>query len=55
MIKHDVVIVGSGLAGMRAALEVCKDMDVAILSKAIQRKRNLRAHRRSFPNIHMTL
>ena len=33
MIKHDVVIVGSGLAGMRAALEVCQDMDVAILSK----------------------
>lgn len=33
MIKHDVVIVGSGLAGMRAALEICKDLDVAILSK----------------------
>jgi|TARA_B100001964_G_scaffold52660_2_gene59636 succinate dehydrogenase/fumarate reductase flavoprotein subunit len=33
LIKHDVVIVGSGLAGMRAALEVCKDLDVAILSK----------------------
>ncbi len=33
MIKHDVVIVGSGLAGMRAALEVCKELDVAILSK----------------------
>lgn len=33
MIKHDVVIVGSGLAGMRAALEVCKELDVAVLSK----------------------
>ncbi|MBI4384690.1 MAG: FAD-binding protein [Nitrospinae bacterium] len=33
MIKHDVVIVGAGLAGMRAALEVCKDLDVGILSK----------------------
>ena len=33
MIKHDVVIVGSGLAGMRAALEVCEGLDVAILSK----------------------
>ncbi len=33
MIKHDVIIVGSGLAGMRAALELCKDLDVAILSK----------------------
>lgn len=33
VIKHDVVIVGSGLAGMRSALEVCKDLDVAILSK----------------------
>jgi len=33
LIKHDVVIVGSGLAGMRAALEVCKDLDVGLLSK----------------------
>ena len=33
MIKHDVVIVGSGLAGMRAALEVCENLDVAVLSK----------------------
>ena len=33
MIKHDIVIVGSGLAGMRAALEVCEGLDVAILSK----------------------
>ena len=33
MIKHDVVIIGAGLAGMRAALEVCKDLDVAVLTK----------------------
>ncbi|CAI2717954.1 FAD-binding protein [Nitrospina watsonii] len=33
MIKHDVLIVGAGLAGMRAALEVCKELDVGILSK----------------------
>jgi succinate dehydrogenase / fumarate reductase flavoprotein subunit len=33
MFTHDVVIVGSGLAGMRAALEVCRDLDVAIISK----------------------
>jgi len=33
LIKHDVVIVGSGLAGMRAALEVCENLDVAVLSK----------------------
>ncbi|MEE9165589.1 MAG: FAD-binding protein [Nitrospinota bacterium] len=33
MIKHDVIIVGSGLAGMRAALEVCKDFDTAIITK----------------------
>ena len=33
MIKHDVLIVGSGLAGMRSALEVCKDLDVGLLSK----------------------
>jgi hypothetical protein len=33
MPSHDVVIVGSGLAGMRAALELCQDVDVAIVSK----------------------
>lgn len=33
MIKHDVVIVGAGLAGMRAAIEVSKELDVAILTK----------------------
>jgi len=33
LIKHDVLIVGSGLAGMRSALEVCKDLDVGLLSK----------------------
>ncbi len=31
--KHDVVIVGSGLAGLRAAIELCKSLDVAIVSK----------------------
>ena len=35
MLQHDVLIVGSGLAGMRAALEVSEDpsLDVVILSK----------------------
>ncbi|GJL80028.1 MAG: succinate dehydrogenase flavoprotein subunit [Nitrospinaceae bacterium] len=33
MIKHDVVIIGAGLAGMRAALEVSKELDVALLTK----------------------
>ena len=35
MLQHDVLIVGSGLAGMRAALEVANDptLDVAILTK----------------------
>ena len=35
MLQHDVLIVGSGLAGMRAALEVAQDptLDVAILTK----------------------
>ena len=33
MIKHDVIIVGSGLAGLRAALEVCKELNVGVLSK----------------------
>ena len=31
--KHDVVIVGSGLAGLRAALEVADHLDVALISK----------------------
>ncbi len=33
IIKHDVVIVGSGLAGLRAALEASRDYDVAVVSK----------------------
>jgi len=35
VLEHDVLIVGSGLAGMRAALEVAEDpsIDVAILTK----------------------
>ena len=33
MIEHDVVIVGAGLAGMRCALKVCKDLDVGVLTK----------------------
>ena len=33
MIKHDVLIVGAGLAGQRAALEVCKELDVGLLTK----------------------
>jgi len=31
--KHDVVIVGSGLAGLRAALELADGRDVALISK----------------------
>ncbi len=31
--KHDAVIVGSGLAGLRAALEIAESGDVAIISK----------------------
>jgi succinate dehydrogenase / fumarate reductase flavoprotein subunit len=31
--KHDVVIVGSGLAGLRAALEVADGVNVALISK----------------------
>ena len=31
--KHDVVIVGSGLAGLRAALEVADGLDLALISK----------------------
>ena len=32
-LSHDVVIVGSGLAGLRAAVEVCEKADVALISK----------------------
>ena len=31
--KHDVVIVGTGMAGLRAALEVTEGYDVAVISK----------------------
>src|SRR5512147_2545250 len=31
--KHDVLIVGAGLAGLRAALEVTGNLDVGLLSK----------------------
>lgn len=31
--KHDVVIIGSGLAGLRAAVELADHVDVAIMSK----------------------
>ncbi len=31
--RHDVVIVGAGLAGMRAAVEASKEYDVAVISK----------------------
>jgi succinate dehydrogenase / fumarate reductase flavoprotein subunit len=33
MIKHDILVVGGGLAGLRAALGLCADWDVAVLSK----------------------
>ena len=33
ILQHDVVIVGSGLSGLRAALEVAGDADVALISK----------------------
>src|SRR4030065_1743134 len=31
--RHDVVLVGSGLAGLRAAMEVAPSADVALISK----------------------
>ena len=33
MLAHDVLIVGGGLAGLRAAVGLCEKYDVAIISK----------------------
>jgi succinate dehydrogenase / fumarate reductase flavoprotein subunit len=33
LITHDVLIIGAGLAGMRAAVEIPPDLDVAMISK----------------------
>lgn len=34
MITHDIIIIGGGLAGMRAALEASKEVDTAVISKS---------------------
>ena len=41
IVKHDVVIVGAGLAGLRAALEASRYYDVAVVSKIFPRHRCL--------------
>ena len=33
ILKHDVVIVGAGLAGLRANVEAAENADVALISK----------------------
>lgn len=33
--QHDVIIIGSGLAGLRAALEAAESGNVAIISKVL--------------------
>ena len=33
MYSHDVLVIGAGLSGLRVAIEVVKEVDVAILSK----------------------
>jgi len=34
MLTHDIIIIGGGLAGMRAALEASKEVDTAVISKS---------------------
>jgi len=34
MLTHDIIIIGGGLAGMRAALEASKEADTAVISKS---------------------
>lgn len=34
MLIHDIIIIGGGLAGMRAALEASKEVDTAVISKS---------------------
>ncbi|MFW9910368.1 MAG: FAD-binding protein, partial [Candidatus Thorarchaeota archaeon] len=31
--KHDVLVIGAGLAGLRVAIELARTFDVAILTK----------------------
>ncbi|MFW9944105.1 MAG: FAD-dependent oxidoreductase, partial [Candidatus Sifarchaeia archaeon] len=33
MYSHDVLVIGAGLSGLRAAIEIAKEVDVAVLSK----------------------
>ena len=33
MIRHDILVIGGGLAGLRAAVGLCEHWDVAIVSK----------------------
>ncbi|MFX1417161.1 MAG: FAD-dependent oxidoreductase, partial [Promethearchaeota archaeon] len=33
MYSHDVLVIGAGLSGLRAAIEIVKEVDVAVLSK----------------------
>ena len=33
MIEHDLLIVGGGLAGLRAAVETCPSLDVGLISR----------------------
>ncbi|MFX1264704.1 MAG: FAD-dependent oxidoreductase [Promethearchaeota archaeon] len=40
MYSHDVLVIGAGLSGLRAAIEVVKDVDVAVISKVFP----LRSH-----------
>ena len=42
--QYDVVIVGAGLSGLRAAIELGKDANVAVISKVFATRSHIAPH-----------